>query len=103
MVETINKVAKAEHELIQRLGRQPTIEEITDELGGSSKGFTTRKVVGIKKINIDPISLDKSIVNDEDSQIADFVKQDDVATPNAELPICPSGRPTYSPEACSWE
>lgn len=82
MVETINKVAKAEHELIQRLGRQPTIEEITDELGGSSKGFTTRKVVGIKKINIDPISLDKSIVNDEDSQIADFVKQDDVATPN---------------------
>ena len=82
MVEVINHVGKAEKELTQRLGRQPTINEITTELGGQAKGFTTRKVVTIKKINIDPISLDKTVGNDDESQILDFVKQDDVATPD---------------------
>ncbi len=82
MVEVINHVVKAEKELTQRLGRQPTINEITTELGGQAKGFTARKVVTIKKINIDPISLDKTVGNDDESQILDFVKQDDVATPD---------------------
>lgn len=82
MVEVINHVVKAEKELTQRLGRQPTINEITTELGGQAKGFTARKVVTIKKINIAPISLDKTVGNDDESQILDFVKQDDVVTPD---------------------
>ena len=73
MVEVINHVVKAEKELTQRLGRQPTINEITTELGGQAKGFTARKVVTIKKINIAPITLDKTVGNDDESQILDFV------------------------------
>jgi len=82
MVETINQVLKAEKALTQELGRTPTIDEITEELGGQAKGFTPRKVANIKKIHIDPISLDKTVGSDEDSQIADFVKESSNSTPD---------------------
>ena len=64
MVEVINHVGKAEKELTQRLGRQPTINEITTELGGQAKGFTTRKVVTIKNMyKIIHLSLSKHVDN----------------------------------------
>ncbi|MBQ0045847.1 MAG: sigma-70 family RNA polymerase sigma factor [Mycoplasma sp.] len=81
MIETIHRVTNAEKELTQRLGRQPTIEEITEELGGQAAGFTTRKVANIKRIHIDPVSLDKTVGSDEDSQISDFVKEDVLTSP----------------------
>lgn len=81
MIETIHRVTNAEKELTQRLGRQPTIEEITEELGGQAAGFTTRKVANIKRIHIDPVSLDKTVGSDEDSQISDFVKEDILTSP----------------------
>ncbi|XQP55173.1 MAG: sigma-70 family RNA polymerase sigma factor [Mycoplasmoidaceae bacterium] len=81
MIETIHRVTNAEKELTQRLGRVPTIEEITEELGGQAAGFTTRKVANIKRIHIDPVSLDKTVGSDEDSQISDFVKEDVLTSP----------------------
>lgn len=81
MIETIHSVTNAEKELTQRLGRTPTIEEITEELGGQANGFTTRKVANIKRIHIDPVSLDKTVGSDEDSQISDFVKEDVLTSP----------------------
>lgn len=82
MVETINQVIKTEKDLIQEHGRQPTIDEITNALGGPAAGFSARKVNNIKKVNIDPVSLDKPVGNDDDSQIVDFVKDNDVPTPD---------------------
>ena len=81
MVETINKVMKAEHTLVQRLGREPKIKELYDELGGEKSNFTIKKISEIKKLNIDPISLDKPVGRDEESQFVDFVKDVDSMTP----------------------
>lgn len=82
MVETINQVMKAEKDLTQEYGRTPTIDEITRSLGGQSTGFSTRKVNNIKKINIDPVSLDKTVRHDDESQFVDFVRDDDIPTPD---------------------
>lgn len=81
MVETINKVMKAEHTLVQRLGREPKIKELYDELGGEKANFTIKKISEIKKLNIDPISLDKPVGRDEESQFIDFVRDVDSMTP----------------------
>ncbi len=82
MAETINKVVKVEKELIQELGRQPTIIEIVDLLGGPEAGYTIKKVSNIKKINIDPVSLDKPIKHDDKSQFVDFVIDNDIPQPD---------------------
>ena len=82
MVEIINRILKAEKEIQQKTGRTPTIEEITEELGGAAAGFTQRKVANIKKIHIDPVSLDKTVGSDDDSQIADFVKETTLTNPD---------------------
>jgi len=82
MVETINRVIKAEKTLTQELGRSPTIDELTKELGGPAAGFSAKKVSDIKKISIDPVSLDKPVGHDEESQFVDFVKEKDMPTPD---------------------
>ena len=82
MVEIINRILKAEKEIQQKTGRTPTIEEITEELGGAAAGFTSRKVANIKKIHIDPVSLDKTVGSDDDSQIADFVEETTLTNPD---------------------
>ncbi|MCQ2748091.1 MAG: hypothetical protein MJ223_02410 [Mycoplasmoidaceae bacterium] len=81
MIETIHRVTNAEKELMQRLGRTPTIDEITEKLGGQAAGFTSRNVANIKRIHIDPVSLDKTVGSDDDSQISDFVKEDVLTSP----------------------
>lgn len=81
MVETINKLIKAERKLVQELGRDPTIEELCEEMGGSIAGLTPKKVSDIKKLNIDPVSLDKPVGHDEESQFVDFVQDNDVISP----------------------
>ncbi len=81
MVETINKVMKAEHTLVQKLGREPKIKELYDELGGAESNYTIKKISEIKKLNIDPISLDKPVGRDEESQFIDFVRDVDSITP----------------------
>ncbi|TPE57286.1 RNA polymerase sigma factor [[Mycoplasma] falconis] len=78
MVETINKILKIERELQQEKGYQPTDEEIAAKYGGD---FTADKVRHIRKINIDPISLDKNIGKEENSSFADFVKDESIMSP----------------------
>lgn len=78
MVETINKITKIRRELQQELGNTPTDEEIAKRYGGD---FTAEKVRYIRRINIDPISLDKTIGKGEDSSISDFIKDNDVINP----------------------
>ncbi len=82
MVETINKLNKVERALTQDLGREPTIEQLCDAMGGQVNGFTPKKISNIKKMNIEPVSLDKPIGNDEESQFIDFVKDNDILTPD---------------------
>lgn len=83
MVETINKLIKAERKLVQELGRDPSIEELCEEMGGTMSGLTPKKVSYIKKINIDPVSLDKPVGHDEESQFVDFVQDNDIISPEA--------------------
>ncbi|MDW2913225.1 RNA polymerase sigma factor [Mesomycoplasma ovipneumoniae] len=78
MVETINKINKAERELQQEKGLNPTAEEIAQRLGSE---FTAEKVRYIKKINVDPISLDKAIGKEEDSSFSDFIKDENLISP----------------------
>ena len=78
MVETINKITKIERELQQETGVEPTDEEIAAKYGN---GYTAEKVRYIRKINIDPISLDKQIGKENDSSFSDFVKDESVVNP----------------------
>ena len=82
MVETINKLNKVERALTQEYGREPTIEELCDAMGGKVNGFTPKKISNIKKMNSEPVSLDKPIGSDEESQFIDFVKDNDILTPD---------------------
>lgn len=79
MVETINKIIRIEREIYQELGRDATDEEIADRAGDD---FDVEKVRYIRKINIDPISLDKPIGNEEDSSFSDFVPDMDGMSPD---------------------
>ncbi len=85
MVETINKMIKCERKLVQELGRDPTIEELCEEMDGSMAGLTPKKISYIKKINIDPVSLDKPVGHDEESQFVDFVQDNDIISPEANI------------------
>lgn len=78
MVETINKITKIERELQQELGYEPTDEMIAERYGN---GYDAEKVRYIRKINIDPISLDKQIGKENDSSFSDFVKDESVVNP----------------------
>lgn len=78
MVETINKIIKIRRELQQELGNMPTDEQVAERYGGD---FTAEKVRYIRRINIDPISLDKTIGKGEDSSISDFIKDNNVINP----------------------
>ncbi|MDE7088114.1 MAG: RNA polymerase sigma factor, partial [Malacoplasma sp.] len=81
MVETINKLSKAERQLMQEYGRDPTPEELADAMGGTAAGFTPKKILNIKKLNIDPVSLDKPVGKDEESKFVDFVRDNDTLNP----------------------
>lgn len=81
MVETINKLSKTERQLMQELGRDPTPDELSEAMGGQAEGFNAKKIIAIKKLNIDPVSLDKPVGKDEESKFVDFVKDNDALTP----------------------
>ena len=76
MVETINKVRKVARILTQKLGREPTHEEIAVELA-----MTPEKVKGILKTAMDPISLETPINGENDSSLGDFVEDKQILEP----------------------
>lgn len=76
MVETINKLIRTSRHLIQELGREPTPEEVADEMG-----ITPDKVREILKIAQEPVSLETPIGEEEDSHLGDFIEDEDAPAP----------------------
>jgi RNA polymerase primary sigma factor len=76
MVEKLNNVVQVERQLVQRLGREPTAEEIADELR-----CTPREVRDVLRISQLPVSLEKPIGEDEDSALGDFVEDEAAESP----------------------
>jgi RNA polymerase primary sigma factor len=77
MVEKLNKVIHVERQLVQQLGREPTPQEIADDLHTS-----VREVRDILRMAQQPVSLEKPVGEEEDSALADFVED-----PSAESPF----------------
>jgi RNA polymerase primary sigma factor len=76
MVETINKVLRVSRQLLQELGREPTEEEIAEEMG-----IPVDKVRDILKIAQEPVSLEMPIGEEEDSHLGDFIADDNAPAP----------------------
>ena len=77
MVETINKLIRTSRHLLQQLGREPTPEEIAQEME-----IPVEKVVEIQKIAQDPVSLETPIGEEDDSHLGDFIQDDDSPAPH---------------------
>jgi RNA polymerase primary sigma factor len=76
MVETINKLVRVSRRLLQELGREPSDEEIAEEMG-----VTPDKVREIVKVSQDPVSLETPIGEEEDSHLGDFVEDKEATAP----------------------
>ena len=76
MVEKLNKVVHIERQLVQRLGREPRPEEIAEELE-----MTTEEVREILRMSQLPVSLEKPIGEDEESELGDFVEDESAESP----------------------
>lgn len=76
MVETINKLIRVSRQLLQELGREPTPEEIAEEMK-----MPVEHVREILKISQEPVSLETPIGEEEDSHLGDFIKDDNVPVP----------------------
>jgi len=76
MIETINKLSRRSRAKVQELGREPTADELSEDLGMPL--YKVRKVLKIAK---EPISLDTPIGDDEDSQLKDFIADEHIRDP----------------------
>ena len=76
MVETINKLIRTSRHLLQKLGREPSPEEISKELE-----MPIDKVMEIQKIAQDPVSLETPIGEEDDSHLGDFIQDEDSPAP----------------------
>jgi RNA polymerase primary sigma factor len=76
MIEAINKVNRASRQMLQDLGRDPTPEEIARHLE-----MPLDKVQGVLKASMEPVSLDRPIGEDEDSNLSDFIEDDSAPSP----------------------
>ena len=76
MVETINRLIKISRQLLQEYGRDPTVEEIANEMG-----LTPEKVREVIKISQEPISLETPIGEEEDSHLGDFIEDQEAVAP----------------------
>ena len=76
MVETINRLVKLSGQLLQELGREPTLDEIALEMG-----TTVERVSEIMRIAPEPLSLETPVGEEEDSHLSDFVPDEEVGAP----------------------
>ncbi len=76
MVETINKLIRVSRQLLQTLGREPTAEEIAEEMG-----LPVERVREIIKIAQEPVSLETPIGEEEDSHLGDFIEDQEAPAP----------------------
>ena len=76
MVETINRLIKVQRQLLQELGREPSVEEIAQKME-----LPEERVREIIKISQEPVSLETPIGEEEDSHLGDFIQDDNVPVP----------------------
>jgi RNA polymerase primary sigma factor len=76
MIEAINKVSRTARKLVQENGRDPTPEEVAKRLN-----YPLDKVKSVMKASMEPISLDRPIGEDEDSNLSDFIEDTSAASP----------------------
>ncbi len=76
MVETINRLVKISRQLLQELGREPSVEEIAGAMG-----LSPEKVREVMKISQEPISLETPIGEEEDSHLGDFIEDQEAVAP----------------------
>jgi RNA polymerase primary sigma factor len=76
MVETINRLVRTQRQLLQDLGREPTAEEIADEMDVSAD-----RVREIIKVAQEPVSLETPIGDEGDSHLADFIEDEEAESP----------------------
>lgn len=76
MVETINRVSRAQHELLQELGRDPSSDEIAQRLH-----ISTEKVDEILRVAQEPISLETPVGEEDNSHLGDFIQDEDASEP----------------------
>ncbi len=79
MIEQINKVVRESRQLMQKLGREPTDEEVAEQLG-----WPVSRVKGVKSVAREPISLETPIGEDEDSLLGDFIEDKEVENPSVQ-------------------
>jgi RNA polymerase primary sigma factor len=76
MVEKLNRVVHVERSLVQKLGREPEPQEIADELG-----WTARDVREVLRVSQMPVSLEKPVGDEDDSELGDFVADENTESP----------------------
>ncbi len=77
MVETINKVLRVQRQMLQELGREPTIEELSEKL----EDMSPEKVRDILKINQDTVSLEQPVGDEDDFSLSDTISDDSAEVP----------------------
>jgi RNA polymerase primary sigma factor len=77
MIEAINKVSRTQRKLIQEFGREPTPEEVAGRLD-----YPVGKVKSVMKASMEPISLDRPIGEDDDSNLSDFIEDTGASSPD---------------------
>jgi RNA polymerase primary sigma factor len=80
MVEATNRFLRVQRQLLQDIGREPTVEEVAAELGVSPE-----KVREIKKISQEPTSLHQRVGEDGDAQLGDFIEDKNAISPSEEV------------------
>src|SRR3954452_24063030 len=87
MVEKLNRVVHVERNLVQRLGREPEAHEIGGGAGGAGRGgrgelgWTAREVREVMRVSQIPFSMEKPVGDEDDSELGDFVADDNVESP----------------------
>lgn len=76
MIETINKLGRVQRELVQKLGREPSTEELAKEMG-----MPEEKVRRTLKIAREPVSMENPVGDDEDASIGDFLEDTSIQSP----------------------
>jgi RNA polymerase primary sigma factor len=76
MVESMNRVMRIQRQMTQELEREPTTEELAEKTG-----LTTERVREIQRIALDPLSLDSPVGEEDDSNLADFIKDSEADSP----------------------
>jgi RNA polymerase primary sigma factor len=82
MVETINRLSRVQRQLLQDLGREPTVDELAHEMD-----VTPQRIREIQKVAQEPVSLETPVGEDDDSELGDLIEDDGVAGPADEVSL----------------